>query len=396
MIALRSGRGVAPLIAALGVSAFVAGCSSLPSWIPTIPAPSFDWFSSSKKPGPLPEFTARATPAITWQANVGKAVPGFSPRATPDAIYAAATDGSIVRIEAATGKTAWRADAGKRLSVGVGADGTLIVAGTDRGDVLAFNPDGKALWTARVTSEVLGPPLVAEGIVVVRSGDGRMFGLSAVDGKPKWVFQQATPPLTVRNYAGGVASRGGVFIGTSGGKLLAIDLNSGNVGWDGNVATPKGATELERIADVTSVPVVEDRQACAVAYQGRVACFDVLRGNLLWSRDLSSLAGMVADARYLYVTDDRGAVHALDKSTGASAWRQEKLAQRQPGGPQIVGDYVAVVDVEGYLHLIDRNDGALVGRTATDGTAATAQPIAVAGNAVWQSAGGTVYSVAAR
>lgn len=383
-------------IAVLAASALVAGCTSLASWIPTIPVPSFDWFSTSKKPGPLPEFKASATATIAWQTNVGPATQGFSPSAAADAVYAAATGGSIVRIDAASGKAAWQVDAGKRLSVGAGADATLVVVGTDRGEVLAFTPDGKPLWTATVTSEVLGPPRVAEGIVVVRSGDGRMFGLSGADGKTKWVHQQVTPPLTVRNFAGGVISRGGLFIGTAGGKLLAIDLTTGNVGWEGNVATPKGATELERIADVTSLPVVEERQACAVAYQGRVACFDLLRGNLNWSRDLSSLSGMVADARYLYVTDDRGAVHALDKTTGASVWKQDKLALRRPGGPQLVGDYVGVVDVEGYLHLLDRNDGNLVGRIATDGTAPTAQPLAVAGNAVWQSAGGNLYAVAAR
>ena len=89
---------------------------------------------------------------------------------------------------------------------------------------------------------------------------------------------------------------------------------------------------------------------------------------------MSSLDGIAVDDRYLYVTDDKGAVHALDKATGASAWKQDKLAQRTPGGPQIVGDYVAVVDAEGYVHLLDRNDGNLVGRVATDGTPATAQP----------------------
>jgi outer membrane protein assembly factor BamB len=396
MRAIARRRNAARLVAAVAASVLVAGCASLESWIPTIPVPSIDWFSSRKKPGPLPDFKATATAAIAWQVPVGAAAQGFSPYATTEAVFAAAASGAIVRVDAATGKLVWQIDAGKRLSVGAGTDPTLLVVGTDRGDVLAFTLDGKPLWTATLTSAALGPPLVGEGIVVARSGDGRTFGLSGVDGKPKWVHQQATPPLTVRNYAGGVVSRGGMFVGTAGGKLLAIDVATGNVGWEGNVATPKGATELERIADVTSLPVVEERQACAVAYQGRVACFDVVRGNLNWSRELSSLAGMAADSRYLYVTDDRGTVHALDKTTGASAWKQDKLGPRNPGGPQIVGDYLGVVDIEGYLHLLDRNDGSLVGRIATDGTAPTAQPIAVRGNAVWQSGGGILYSVGAR
>jgi outer membrane protein assembly factor BamB len=380
----------------LAASLALAGCASLSSWIPTIPVPSFDWFSSSKKPGPLPEFKATATPQIAWQVPVGKAVRGFAPAATDDAIYAAAASGTVIRVDPASGQTLWRIEAGKRLSAGVGADATLVAVGTDKGDVLAFTPDGKPLWQVKVSSEVISPPKVAEGIVVVWSGDGKMFGLSSADGKTKWVYQRTNPPLTVRNFGGGTVSRGGLFVGTAGGKLLAFDLVTGNVGWEGNVATPKGATELERIADVTSQPLVELQQACAVAFQGRVACFEIVRGTLNWSRDFSSLEGLAADSRYAFLTDDRGAVHALDKTTGASAWKQDALAQRRPSGPRIIGDYLAVIDVEGYLHLLDRNDGSLVGRIATDGAPATAQPVAAGSNVVWQSADGTVVSVGVR
>jgi len=373
----------------------LAGCSTLSSWIPTIPAPSFGWFSSSKKLGPLPEYKPVATPRIGWQVAIGKAAPGLEPAITREAIYSAATNGTIARVDPVTGAIAWRVDAGKRLSAGAGADATLVAVGTDKGDVLAYNVDGKPLWQAKVTSEVISPPKVADGIVVVWSGDGRLFGLSAADGKTRWVYQRSNPPLTVRNFAGGVITRGGLFVGTAGGKLLALDLGTGTIGWEANVATPKGATELERIADITSLPLVEERQACAVAYQGRVACFEILRGTLNWSRDLSSLDGLVADARYLYLTDDRGAVHALDKTTGASAWKQDKLAERRPGGPQIIGAFVAVVDAEGFVHLLDRSDGSLVGRIATDGTPATAQPSRSGESAVWQSTGGALLSVGA-
>jgi outer membrane protein assembly factor BamB len=267
--------------------------------------------------------------------------------------------------------------------------------GTDKGDVFAYTPDGKQLWQSKVSSEIVSPPQVAEGIVVVWSGDGKIFGLSGADGKTKWVYQRTMPPLTVRNYAGGTINRGGVFAGTAGGKLLAFDLATGNVGWEGNVATPKGATELERIADITSLPTVEERQVCAIAFQGRVACFEVTRGALVWARDVSSLYGLAVDDKYLFLTDDKGAIQALDKAPGASVWKQEKLAQRRPGGPQLIGNYVAVVDAEGYVHLIDRSDGNLVGRIATDGAPATAQPAREGANAVWESTNGTILSVGA-
>jgi outer membrane protein assembly factor BamB len=393
-----TGMRVVPVATALIALLCTAGCSSLPSWVPTIPVPSFGWLwgDTTKKIGPLPEIKATVSPQIVWQVNVGKATPGLSPAIAPNAIYAAASDGTIVRVNPATGQTAWRISAGAKLSAGVGADAAMLAVGTAKGDVFAFDSDGKPLWQAKVSSEVLSPPQVAEGLVVVWSGDGRLFGLSAADGKTKWVYQRNNPPLMVRNSAGGTVSRGGLFTGTAGGKLLALDLATGSVAWEGNVATPKGATELERIADVTSLPVIEEHQACAVAFQGRIACFELLRGTLNWSRDVSSLEGMVVDANRLYVTDDRGAVQAMDKATGSSAWKQDKLAARRPGGPQFVGDHVAVVDIEGYLHLLNRNDGDLVGRIATDGSPATAQPGASGANVLWQSGNGTLYAVGAR
>lgn len=140
------------------------------------------------------------------------------------------------------------------------------------------------------------------------------------------------------------------------------------------MANPKGATELERIADVTSLPLVDGNQVCAVAYQGRVDVFEITRGTLNWSRDISSLAGIASDGKSIFVTDDKGAVQALDRSTGASLWKQDRLAERKIGGPQAVGEFVAVVDVEGYMHLLSATNGAYVGRLATDGTPATGQP----------------------
>lgn len=374
----------------------LAGCGTLGSMLPSIPMPSFGWFSNAKKPGPLPEIQAKVTPQLAWQAPVGKAAPGLAPAVTADAVYAAASDGTLTKLDLRTGRTLWRVNAGRRLSAGAGADATLVAVGTAKGEVLAFGSDGKAVWEARVGSEVMAPPLISDGVVAVWSGDGRIYGLAAADGKTKWVHQRVNPPLTVRNTAGGTLSRGGLFTGTPGGKLVALDMATGSLGWESNVATPKGATELERIADVTSLPVVLEQQACAVAFQGRIACFDLTRGVLEWSRDISSLAGIVADNRYFYVTDDRGSIHALDKATGASIWKQDKLAKRRPGGPQLVGDYLGVVDAEGYLHLLDRSEGALAGRLPTDGTPATAQPGRSADMAIWQSEGGTLYAVTAR
>ena len=380
----------------------LAGCasmsdSSLTSWLRDIPVPSFAWLTGGgKKPGPMPNLTATITPRINWQHSVGAAGPGIAPALTASAMYAAAKDGTLTRLDAATGRAVWRVSAGQPLSAGPGASDSIVVAGSDKGDVLAFDPDGKALWKVRISSEVIAPPRVSDKVVIVFSGDGRIYGLSVADGKTMWVNSRINPPLTIRNAAGGVITRGGVLTGTAGGRLLAIDAQSGTIAWDAAVATPKGATELERIADVTSLPFVDEKEVCAAAYQGRVACFDIVRGTLLWSRDVSSLAGLTGDAQRIYVVDDKDGVQAFDRSNGASMWKQDVLAKRRIGGPQLIGDHLGVVDVEGYLHVLSRTDGAYVGRLATDGSLATTQPAQLGGGIVWQSEKGTVYSVTAQ
>ena len=381
----------------------VSGCATLSSWLPSwLTAPPslsslLPWSHSGPKIGPLPAFDAKATAQLNWQVSLGgSGGAGFAPAVRADAVYAASQDGTLVRVDPATGAQRWRSNAGKPLSAGVGADASIVVVGTNKGEVLAFDANVKPLWQAKVPSEVSGPPKLADGTAIVWSLDGKIFGFSAADGSRKWVYQRATPPLTVRRFAGGIVDRGGLFSGTSGGKLLAINAATGALAWEGNVATPKGATELERLADVTSLPVFDERQVCAAAYLGRVACFDALRGTLTWSRDFGSLGGLALDNRYIYLTDDKGAVQALDKATGASVWKQDKLNQRFPGGPVVVGDYLGVVDIEGYLHLLDRNDGNLVGRLATDGKASLSQPVSAGNAAIWQSAGGNLVSASAK
>src|SRR5882672_1309387 len=217
-------------LAMLASAALCAGCASmsespLTSWLTSIPVPSFAWLTGggSKKPGPLPPLNATATPRIGWQQPVGHAGPGIAPAITPSAIFAAASDGTLMRLDPATGRIVWRVNAGSKLSAGPGASETLVAVGTEKGEVLAFDADGKAVWKGQVSSEVIAPPRIADKVVVVFSGDGRIYGLGIADGKTIWVDQRTNPPLTVRNAAGGVISRGGLLVGTAGGRLLAID-----------------------------------------------------------------------------------------------------------------------------------------------------------------------------
>lgn len=355
------------------------------------------WFGAApkQKAAELVTFEQRAKMRIVWQGNVGNAQRNaFYPAVSNTTVYAAGASGQIAGFSVGSGGQQLRFEAGTPLSGGIGLGSGLLLAGTAGGEVLAFDMSGKPLWKVQLTGEVLSPPAAAEGVVVVRTGDGRIYGLNATDGKRRWVYQRAMPSLAVRSFAGIVVERGAVFAGFPGGRMVAIALATGNVGWEAVVALPRGTTELERVTDVTSLPVVDGSQICAVAYQGRVACFDVQRGETVWARDMSSVAGMGVDARSVYITDDRSAVVALDRKSGASVWKQDKLSGRWATAPLALGRYVIVGDFQGYVHVMSREDGAFVARIATDGSPIQVAPVALdLSTFLVQTRNGGVYAI---
>jgi outer membrane protein assembly factor BamB len=372
----------------LAAGVVLGGCSSLNP---------MNWFSGPSGPTPAP-LTPIANPQavrVLWSASVGEGEHFvFSPALAGDSVYAAGGDGSVARFDATTGKLRWRISLDARLSAGVGSDGALAVVATDEGEVFALDAqNGRIRWRARVSSEVLAAPVVGSGLVLVRSGDSRIFAFAEQDGKRIWVYQRAPASLIIRLPAGVTIADDSAYAGFSGGKLVAIALENGGARWEGSVALPRGATELERITEVLGNPAVEGREVCAAAFQGRVACFDVSSGNLLWSRETSSLTGVCLDERNAYVSDDKGGVQALERRSGRSVWKQDHLANRRPTLPLPIGADVVVGDMEGYVHFLARESGAFVSRFQTDGSAIRAAPIRLPTGFLVQTEGGRLYAL---
>ena len=378
-------------LGALLLAGALAGCSTVGETVDKLNP--FTPSAPKVKAAELTPIEATAQLRVLWQASVGSAGEFvFTPAIAGKAVFAAAKDGTIVRIE--EGRQVWRIAAGQPLSGGVGADDKLVVVGTLKGDVLAYDAaSGKEVWKTRATSEVLAAPALAGGLVIVRSGDSRVFGFEAADGRRRWVYQRSVPALTLRSHAGVLPFDQGFFAGFPGGKLAVVNLANGAAMWEGAVALPKGSTELERVADVTGMPAISGREICAAAFQGRVACFDLGSGNAMWSRELSSRAGVDLDDRNVYVSDDKGSVHAFDRGSGSSVWKQDKLSLRQLSRPLALGNRVVVADFQGFVHLLRREDGAFAARLATDGSAIGADPQRIVGGFLVQTKNGGLFAL---
>lgn len=344
-------------------------------------------------PTPLTPITATATPRAAWTAAAGKSL-GFQFLAVAEdgRVHAAAGDGTVTVLDEDSGRLVTRIETKKRLSGGIEVGEGKIVVGTLKGEVIALDASGKTQWTTSVAGEVIAPAAVSRNVVVVRTADGRIFGLSTTDGKRKWVFQRPTPALLLRSEAGVIAIGGDVVAGYPNGKLIALDIEDGKLTWEVTVSQPRGATELERIADIAGLPLIDGPNVCASAYQGKLACFEVQSRNMLWARDMSSARALVADGKNIYAVDDVGGVHALDKKSGASVWTQDKLKYRKLSSPALLDGKLVVGDGFGFVHVLSPDDGGLIGRLPLDGTQVMSLAPAK-GALIAQTAGGQVASI---
>src|SRR5258708_9050612 len=245
----------------------LAGCTS---WNPLVAVGILA--EPANKPTPLGPVKSTVPLRAAWTVSVGKSGGyAFRPAYEGGRIYAAAADGTITILEE-DGRVATRIDTKKRLSGGLLAEQGILIAGCLKGEVIALDLAGKPRWEAHVAGEVIAPAAVSKKVAVVRTSDGRIFGLSLDDGKRAWVFQRASPALLLHSGGGVLAIGGDVVAGYPNGKLIALDIDDGKLTWEVTVSLPRGATELARIADVAGVPLGELADAFAVAMHGHAAC----------------------------------------------------------------------------------------------------------------------------
>ncbi|MDR2195509.1 MAG: outer membrane protein assembly factor BamB [Gallionellaceae bacterium] len=390
----------ARLASLLLIAAALAGCSTISSTVSSTVSTVKGWFGvetvKTQEPSRLTDFSSSARFEVQWRFGAGSAKDAvLTPAITSDAVYAASRSGRVYRIERSSGRSVWGADSGFVISGGVGAGDGLVLVGGSRGEVAAFDESGAQVWTTKVSSEVQGAPRISNGIVVVRSGDGRIVGLNAANGSRQWAYDHTTPALIVRSHAGVVIEGGAVYAGFAGGKLVTLRLGDGATYWEATVSQPRGNTELERISDITSDPVVGNGTACAVSFQGKAACFDIAQGNPLWSREISSDKGMAGSESSIYLTDADGSVSGLDRNRGSSLWKNDSLLYRHVSAPGVIGNYAVVGDYDGYLHALGGDDGGFAARIKLD-SAIVAAPQGDGDTLFVQTVGGDVYALSLR
>ncbi|KPC24210.1 Outer membrane protein assembly factor BamB Precursor [Pseudomonas syringae pv. cilantro] len=354
--------------ALLALAILAAGCSS-----------------NSKKelpPAELTDFKEEVVLHKQWSRSIGdgqgKTYNMLVPAIDGDRIYASDVTGEVFSLDRLTGDVIWKKDLDLPVSGAVGVGYGLVMIGTLKGEVVAMDAaTGEEKWRARVTSEVLAPPATNGSVVVVQTQDDRIVGFDASTGSQLWIYESTPAVLTLRGTGAPLVTNRLAVAGLTTGKVVALDISNGVPVWEQRVAVPQGRSELDRVVDIDGGLLLSGGTLYVATYQGRVAGLDLESGRVLWQRDASSYSGVAQGFGSVYATLASGTVEGIDERSSSALWSNESLARRQLGAPEVYSSYVAVGDMEGYLHLLSQVDGRFVGRERIDSDGLRARPLVV-------------------
>ena len=364
-------------------SFFLSGCAGLGALKEGYDG-LLEMFGSSEPvdpPAELGDLNPSRSARIVWDESVGDGYKdqyvNLHPGVGAARVFAADRRGQVQAHQRLTGNELWSVDTELVLAAGPAVGKSVLVVASNNGDVVALSQeDGSIVWMTTVSSEVLAFPQIAQGRVIIRSNDGRISALDERTGATIWYHERTVPPLSVRSRGAPVIAGSLVLDGYASGKLVALDFDDGKPEWEAVVAVPHGRSEIERLVDVDSTPVIKADTAYVSGYQGGIAAVSLKDGDVLWRREnLSTASGLSADRRSLFLTDGAGDVWRLDLSSGADLWKQNALHQRRLTAPVPIKDYLVVGDFEGYLHFLSKEDGSLVARIQIDDSPIEAVPI---------------------
>ena len=381
------GRSLAALAAAamIAATALLAGCAD-----------------DVAKPVPLEPLEAKIAGHEVWKLNLGSGFStlsalagnaGFGAQGVTVAgnnFIIGALNGALVSVDAASGKENWRADAGSRLSSGIGSDGRFSAVVTRDGDLVTLD-GGKIIWRQHLGSAVVTAPFVAGERVFVLGVDRSVQAFDALDGKKLWVYARAGDALTL-SQAGVLTAWQDTLLFGLGARLTALDPTKGTIRWEVPVAAPRGTNEVERLADLVGPAARVGSVYCIRAFQNGIGCVDAERVTALWSINVGGAQSLGADEDYVFAGDASDRLSARRRANGESVWLSDKFQNRKLSGMLSIGKVVVFGDLGGYVHFLDRATGAPLLRLPTNGSRIVGTPVRAGNTLAVTTQDGSVYA----
>jgi outer membrane protein assembly factor BamB len=319
-----------------------------------------------------------ASLGTAWTAKISGATKEARLAAAPviadGKLYAMGTDAQITAFNAASGARLWSVqfgEGGKNKSSlfggGVSIEGAFLYATNGLGDVGALNvADGSVVWKNRPGGPLRGAPTVANGNVFVMSQDNQLVALKAADGNVEWSEAAAVQLAGVFGVAAPAVAQATVVAGFSSGDLNAYRYENGRTVWQDALSRTSINTSVGTLSDIDAAPVIDQGRVFAVGQGGRMVSLELITGQRLWEMNIAGISTPWVAGEWLFVVTDEAKLLCIARATGKVRWatalqryRKEK-SKNGPvswSGPVLAGDRLILVSSEGQMVSVGAADG---------------------------------------
>lgn len=258
---------------------------------------------------------------------------------------------------------------GSLFGGGVSFEDGIVYGTSGLGDVAAFNAtDGSQLWKVRPGGPLRGAPSVALGTVYVTSQDNQIFALKASDGSLVWSGSASAETSGVFGVGAPAVAQGTIVAGFSSGELNAYRYENGRSLWSDALSRTSISTSVASLSDVDASPVIDRGRVFAIGQGGRMVSMELVTGQRIWEINLAGIETPWVAGEWVFVVDNDARLIALARSNGKVRWIAQLEAYRSPKkkkgpiswtGPVLAGDRLILANSEGQIVNVDPRTGTI-------------------------------------
>ncbi len=343
------------------------------------PAVNDAWAQPGGNPAKsMGQLTLGDQPKRAWQATIdggsNRERLGAAPVVADNKLFVTDVTATIHAFAADTGAALWSAgitegklNRAARFGGGVSYDDGKLYATDGVGDVVAMNAaDGAILWRAKPGAPLRGSPTVANGAVYVLTQDNQVFSLNQADGKVQWVQSGTLETQGVFGVAAPAVSQGTVVAGFSSGELSAYRYENGRILWQDALSRTSITTSVSSLSDIDAAPVIDGGRVYAVGQGGRMVALELSTGQRLWEQNFAGISTPWIAGEWLFVVTDDARLVCLSRSNGKARWiAQLKRFQNEKKrsnaitwfGPILAGNRLVLTNSRGEINFVSPTDG---------------------------------------
>jgi outer membrane protein assembly factor BamB len=316
-----------------------------------------------------------------WRVSIGsgsgKAVQlTASPVFGGGKIFTIDSEATVRAIDPANGATLWQtqvrgagSSSANLFGGGVAYDNGRVYATDGTGYAAALDAaKGGIFWTVHPGAPLRGAPTVANDNVYVVTQDNQLFALNPADGKTRWTGSGAVEIAGVLGAAAPAAAQGTIVAGFSSGELTAYRYENGQVVWQDALARTSISTTVTSLSDIDADPVIDSGRVYAVGEGGRMVAIELITGQRVWEMNISGISTPWVAGDWLFVVTDRGRLLCVQRTTGHIRWLTQLPAYRNEkkksgdvhwSGPLLAGGRLIVANSLGQLVNVSPADGSI-------------------------------------